>query len=90
MVVASHFRAITSRPVQVNGTYEDDKRIIIWSIKTWKPVKVIDGHAGELFQVEFSPDSDYLVLMFNPSTHRLPMVKLTYGTGGQVPSLIHV
>lgn len=42
------------------ATCGHDKRIIIWSIKYWKAIKVIEAHKGDIYQVEFSPDSDYL------------------------------
>jgi WD40 repeat protein len=42
------------------ATCGDDKRIIVWSLKTLKPVKLLDQHNGEVFQVEFSPNGDFL------------------------------
>ncbi|KAJ3331974.1 hypothetical protein HDU76_001648 [Blyttiomyces sp. JEL0837] len=39
----------------------EDKRIVVWNAKTHKAEKVMEGHKGAIFQVEFTSDGDRLL-----------------------------
>ncbi|KAJ3410356.1 hypothetical protein HDV05_003859 [Chytridiales sp. JEL 0842] len=36
----------------------DDKRVVVWHVKTRKALKVLEGHKGIVYQVEFSHDGE--------------------------------
>ena len=38
-----------------------DNAITLWSVETGKPIRVMTGHTGEIFDLAFSPDGKYLV-----------------------------
>ncbi|KAI8894447.1 WD40-repeat-containing domain protein [Globomyces pollinis-pini] len=39
-------------------TCGDDKRILVWDLRQFRALKVLEGHKGSLYQVEFSPDAE--------------------------------
>ncbi|EGF83333.1 hypothetical protein BATDEDRAFT_84881 [Batrachochytrium dendrobatidis JAM81] len=42
------------------ATCGNDQRIIVWSLEQWKSIKLLEGHRGAVYQVEFSVDSEYI------------------------------
>ncbi|KAJ3209277.1 hypothetical protein HDU67_006292 [Dinochytrium kinnereticum] len=38
----------------------EDKRIVVWNVKSHKAVKVLEGHKGTIFQVEFGSRGDHI------------------------------
>ena len=38
-----------------------DKAITLWNVETGKPIRVMAGHTGEVYDLAFSPDGKYLV-----------------------------
>ena len=38
-----------------------DKTITLWNVKTGKPIRVMMGHTGEVYDLAFSPDGKHLV-----------------------------
>ncbi|KAI8839287.1 WD40-repeat-containing domain protein [Chytridium lagenaria] len=38
----------------------EDKRIVVWSVKTHKAIKVLEGHKGTIFQIEFASRGEHI------------------------------
>ncbi len=43
----------------IGGTL--DKAITLWNVETGKPIRVMTGHTGEVYDLAFSPDGKHLV-----------------------------
>ncbi|KAJ3276915.1 hypothetical protein HK104_003585, partial [Borealophlyctis nickersoniae] len=43
------------------ATCGEDKRIVIWNLKTKKAEKVMEAHKGFIYQIEFSADGDKVI-----------------------------
>ncbi|KAJ3321475.1 hypothetical protein HDV06_004144 [Boothiomyces sp. JEL0866] len=60
-----HKGEIRNCSVDISGRYlataGEDKRIIIWDLKMWKALKVVEGHAGAIHQIEFSADGERVI-----------------------------
>ncbi|KAJ3275010.1 hypothetical protein HDV01_001516 [Terramyces sp. JEL0728] len=60
-----HKGEIRNCSIDINGRYlataGEDKRIIIWDLKLWKALKVVEGHNGAIHQVEFSGDGERVI-----------------------------
>ena len=64
IIIKKRLAEIESMAWSPDGKYlaigSEDGTMRIWDSKTWKTIKVLEGHAGSVYSISWSPDGKYL------------------------------